>query len=166
MSRSRIRLAAGSIAGAVALIALVGVALAAKPKGGYAFTTPSSLHYRGASVSFMTSKSGKKLLKFSADLALKCKAPCGGIGGIKSFTRNSVKLKNGKFKVSGNIYGEALGGKNGRKLGTETVTGKFVSATVVKGQVTTNFNEKNKGKTNQYWGVTKSYTASGFPAAG
>ena len=54
------------------------------------------------------------------------------------------------FKVSGNIL--AI---NNTKLGTETVTGKFVNPTTVTGTVSTHAN------LGQYKGVTKSYTATG-----
>jgi hypothetical protein len=133
------------------LLAVAGIALAAKPKAGYTYSTPSTAN---PSV-FFKSASSKKLTDFSAGLALKCKLKvCGGIGGIKSFTRTSVKVsKTGTFKVTGNILAV-----NNKKLGTETVTGKFVSATKVKGKVETHAN------LGQYKGVTESYTATGTPS--
>jgi hypothetical protein len=134
------------------LLLAVGLAQAAKPKGGYRFSALSSAHH--PSVFFVTSTNGKKLLQFSAGMALKCKvAVCGGFGGVKSFTRTSVKVSNkGTFKVTGNILAT-----NNKKLGTQTVTGKFVTPTKVKGKVTTHAN------LGQYKGVTKSYTATGTP---
>jgi hypothetical protein len=138
--------------GVLLLLAVVGAALAAKPKPGYTYSTPS-----GASASvYFKSVSAKKLTEFSAGLALKCRVKvCGGFGGIKSFTRNSVKVsKAGTFKVSGNILAV-----NNKKLGTEVVTGKFVSPTKVKGKVTTHAN------LGQYKGVTKNYTATGTPSS-
>lgn len=137
---------------ALLLLACVGIALAAKPKVGYTYSTPSI----GSPSVFFKATGRTKLTEFSAGLALKCKSKtCGGFGGIKSFTRNSVKVsKKGTFKVTGNILAV-----NNKKLGTETVTGKFVSATRVTGKVTTHAN------LGQYKGVTKSYTATGTPPA-
>jgi hypothetical protein len=147
----RFRLVSILASGALLLLAVVGIALAAKPKAGYTYSTPST---GSASVSFKA-VSRTKLTDFSAGLALKCKSKtCGGFGGVKSFTRNSVKVsKKGTFKVSGNILTV-----NNKKLGTETVTGKFVSATKVTGKVTTHAN------LGPYKGVTKSYTATGTPS--
>lgn len=139
------------VSGALLLLAVVGIALAAKPKAGYTYSTPST----GSASVFFKAVSRTKLTDFSAGLAIKCKSKtCGGFGGVKSFTRNSVKIsKKGTFKVSGNILTV-----NNKKLGTETVTGKFVSATKVTGKVTTHAN------LGQYKGVTKSYTATGTPS--
>jgi hypothetical protein len=135
------------------LLLAVGVALAVKPKGSYFFAAPSSPHH--PNVSFTTIQSGKKLVSFQAALALKCKLTvCGGFGGIKSFSRSSVKVSStGTFKVSGPILSVT-----NKKLGTETVTGKFVSPTKAKGQVITHAN------LGQYQGTTESYTAKGTPA--
>jgi hypothetical protein len=143
-------LAAILAAGALLLLAVVGMALAARPKTGYTYSTSSTT---GPSVYFKAA-SAKKLTDFSAGLALKCKLKtCGGYGGIKSLTRNSVKVsKSGRFKVRGNVLTVS-----NKKLGTETVTGKFVSARKVKGKVTTHAN------LGEYKGVTKSYRATGFP---
>jgi hypothetical protein len=147
----RFRLVLILASGAVLLLAGVGIALAAKPKAGYTYSTAS---IGGPSV-FFKATSRTKLTGFSAGLALKCKSKtCGGFGGVKSFTRNSVKVsKKGTFKVTGNILAV-----NNKKLGTETVTGKFVSATRVTGKVTTHAN------LGQYKGVTRSYTATGTPS--
>lgn len=148
----RFRLVSILATGALLLLAaVVGTALAAKPKTGYTYSTPSI----GAPSVFFKAVGRTKLTEFSAGLALKCKSKtCGGFGGIRSFTRNSVKVsKKGTFKVSGNILAV-----NNKKLGTETVTGKFVSATKVTGKVTTHAN------LGQYKGVTKSYTATGMAA--
>jgi hypothetical protein len=133
------------------LPAAVGVALAAKPKAGYVYRTPST---RSPSV-FFKAVSGSKLTEFSAGLALKCKLKtCGGFGVIRSFSRGSVEVsKTGTFKVSRNILAV-----NNKKLGTETVTGRFMSATKVTGKVTTRAN------LGQYKGVSKSYTATGTPS--
>ncbi len=57
--------------------------------------------------------------------------------------------------MSGGIFAAGPNGTHGTKLGTETVTGKFVSPTTVKGKVTTHIN------LGQYKGVTKRYTATG-----
>jgi len=147
----RFRLVSIVASSALLLLAVVGIALAAKPNAGYTYSTPST----GSPSVFFKSVSGTKLTDFSAGLALKCKLKtCGGFGGIKSFTRNSVRVsKTGTFKVSGNILAV-----NNKKLGTETVTGKFVSATKVRGTVTTHAN------LGQYKGVTKGYTATGTPS--
>ncbi len=136
---------------ALLLFAVVGIALAAKPRAGDTYTTPSTR----SPLVYFKAVSRSKLTDFSAGLALKCKVKtCGGYGGIRSFTRASVKVsKSGKFKVSGNILAV-----NNKKLGTETVSGKFVSATKVTGKVTTHIN------LGQYEGVTKRYTASGTPS--
>ena len=147
----RFKLVAILASSASMLLAVVGIALAAKPHSGYTYSTPGA-----ASPSvYFKAVSGRKLTAFSAGLALKCKSKtCGGLGGIKSFTRNSVKVsKTGTFKVSGNILAV-----DNKKLGTETVTGKFVSATKVTGTVTTH------ADLGQYEGVTKKYTATGFPS--
>jgi hypothetical protein len=143
-----------SILSAGVLLLVVGLAEAAKPKGSYRFSAPSSADH--PSVYFVTSSNGKKLLQFSAGMALKCKvSACGGFGGVRSFTRASVKVSNkGTFKVTAKILAV-----NNKKLGTQTVTGKFVSPTKVKGKVTTHAN------LGQYKGVTKSYTATGIPTA-
>jgi hypothetical protein len=148
----RFRLVSILALGALLLLAAVGIALAAKPKAGYTYSTPST---KSPSV-FFKAGSRTKLTEFSAGLALECKSKtCGGFGGVKSFSRNSVKVsKKGTFKVSGNILTVS-----NKKLGTETVTGKFVSATKVTGKVTTHAN------LGQYKGVTKSYTATGTPPA-
>jgi hypothetical protein len=148
----RFRLVSVLASSVLLLLAVVGIALAAKPKAGYAYSTPST----GSPSVFFRAVSGTKLTDFSAGLALKCKSKtCGGFGGIRSFTRSSVKVSNaGTFKVSGNILAV-----NDKKLGTETVTGKFVSATKVTGTVTTHAN------LGQYKGVTKSYRATGTPSA-
>jgi hypothetical protein len=138
----------------VALLLLaVGGAMAVKPKGSYFFVAPSSPHH--PNVSFTTIQSGKKLISFQAALALKCKvAVCGGFGGIKSFSRSSVKVSStGTFRVSGPILSVT-----NKKLGTQTVTGKFVTPTKAKGQVMTHAN------LGQYQGTTESYTAKGTPA--
>lgn len=134
------------------LLVVVGIALAATPKAGYTYSTPSAT---SPSVYF-NAVSAKKLADFSAGLALQCKSKtCGGFGGIKSLTSNSVKVtKTGTFKVSGKIL--AI---NNKKLGTESVTGKFVSATKVTGKVTTHAN------LGEYKGVTKRYTATGAPSS-
>ena len=125
----RFRLVSILALGALALLATVGIALAAKPKPkpGYTYSTPIT---GSPPVSFKAG-SRTKLTDFSAGLALKCTLKtCGGFGGVRSFTRNSVKVsKKGTFKVSGNILTV-----NNKKLGTETVTGKFVSATKVTGR--------------------------------
>lgn len=160
MSKSMSRLVVGVVSGAIVLIAVVGIALAAKPKKGYDYATASA---GGVNVDF-TAVSGKKLTSFSAGLAVHCNAPCGGFGGISFFPPKSVKVKNGKFKVSAGIYGLAAGGKKGNKLGTETVTGKFVTSTKVKGKVTSHVTI-GTGPHN-YRGTTKSYTATGSPAVG
>jgi hypothetical protein len=132
------------------LLAVVGIAFAAMPTPKYTYSTPSTV---SPSVYFKA-LSKRKLTDFSAGLALKCKSTCGGFGGVRSLTFNSVKVsKRGKFKVSGNILTV-----NNKKLGTETVTGRFVSATEVKGKVTTHAN------LGQYIGVTKSYVATGTPS--
>lgn len=129
-----------------ALLAVVGVAYAAKPVAGYTYSTPTA---KSPSVYFKA-VSATRLTDFSAGLALHCKSACGGFGGIRPFTLHSVKVsKAGKFTVSGNILAV-----NNKKLGTETVTGKFVSGTKVTGKVTTHAN------LGQYVGVTKSYTAT------
>jgi hypothetical protein len=157
----RFRLLLPIAAGAMLLAA--SVALAAKPKTGSTYSSPST---RSPSV-FFKAASAKKLLKFSASEAIKCGPKVGGFGGIESQTAKSVKVsKGGTFKVSGGIYGAALGGKHGKKLGTQTVTGKFVSSTTVRGKVTTNLDEQDKGKSDACWGVTKSYTATSSPAVG
>jgi hypothetical protein len=147
----RFRLVSILASGALLLLAVVGIALAAKPKARYTYSTPTNI---SPSV-FFDAVSGTKLTDFSAGLALKCKSKtCGGFGGVKSLTRKSVKVsKTGKFKVTGNILTV-----NNKKLGTETVTGKFVNATTVKGKVTTHAN------LGEYKGVTKSYTATGTPS--
>lgn len=146
----RFRLVSILALGALVLLATVGIALAAKPKAkpGYTYSTPSAV---SPSV-FFKAGTRTRLIEFSAGLALKCKTKtCGGFGGVRSLTRNSVKVsKKGTFKVSGDILTV-----NNKKLGTETVTGKFVSATKVTGKVTTHIN------LGQYKGVTKSYTATG-----
>ncbi len=129
------------------LAVVVGTALAAKPKAGSVYSsTPSA---KSPSVYFKAA-SAEKLTSFSAGLALKCKEKvCGGFGGIRSFSRNSVAVsKTGTFKVTGNILAV-----DNKKLGTEVVTGKFVSATEVKGTVTTHAN------LGQYVGISESYTA-------
>jgi hypothetical protein len=137
---------------ALLLLAAVGIADAAKPTAAYTYSTAS-----GSSPSvYFKAVSSKKLTDFSAGLALKCKAKtCGGYGGIKSFSRTSVKVtKKGTFEVSGNILAV-----NNKKLGTETVTGKFLSATEVTGKVTTHAN------LGQYKGVTEHFTATGTPSS-
>lgn len=145
-----LRLASILASSFVLVLAVVGIALAAQPKAGYTYSTPSttspSVYFKAASA--------KKLTEFSAGLALKCKAKtCGGFGGVRSLAKNSVKVaKSGTFLVRGNILTI-----DNKKLGTETVTGKFVSATKVKGKVTTHAN------LGPYKGVTESYTATGFP---
>jgi hypothetical protein len=146
----RFRLVSILASGALLLLAAVGVALAAKPKANYTYSTASS----GSPSVFFKAASRTKLTDFSAGLALKCKSTtCGGFGGIKSLTRSSVKVsRKGTFKVSGDILTES-----NKKLGTETVTGKFVSATKVTGKVTTHAN------LGQYKGVTRRYTANGAP---
>jgi hypothetical protein len=151
---SRRRLGVAATIMVALLLVAVGMALAAKPKGSYTFTATSSAHH--PSVSFVTTSNGRKLQRFNAGLALQCKTTaCGGFGGIRSFTRSSVKVSStGTFKVSGNILAA-----NGKKLGTQTVTGTFVSPTKVKGKVTTH------ADLGQYKGVTESYTAKGSPAA-
>jgi hypothetical protein len=151
----RFRLVSSVAVGAL-LLALAGIAIAAKPKAGYTYSNGSS----SPSV-FFKAGSAKKLVEFSAGLAIKCNSnSCGGFGGVEGFTSNSVKVaSNGTFKVSGGIFGAAPGGKHGKKLGTETVTGKFVSSTEVKGKVTTHIS-LGSGP-HGYHGVTKSYTAIG-----
>jgi len=146
----RFRLVLFLVASASLLVA-VGIAFAARPTPRYTYSTPST----GNPSVYFKSVSKRKLTDFSAGLALKCKSTtCGGFGGVRSFTRTSVKVsRRGKFKVTGNILTV-----NNKKLGTETVTGKFVSATEVKGKVTTHAN------LGQYEGVTKSYTATGTPS--
>jgi hypothetical protein len=133
--------------GVLLLLTVVAIALAAKPTAGYTYSTPSattpSVYFKAVSPA--------KLTDFSAGLAIKCKSKtCGGFGGIRSFTLTAVKVsKTGTFKVSGNILAV-----DNKKLGTETVIGKFVSATEVTGEVTTHAN------LGEYEGVTKSYTAT------
>jgi hypothetical protein len=146
----RFRLVSILASGGLVLVAAGGIALAAKPKAEYTYSTPSL----GSPSVFFKAVSHKKLTDFSAGLALKCKAKtCGGFGGVKSFSRTSVRVsKKGTFKVSGDILAV-----DNKKLGTETVTGKFVSATKVTGKVTTHAN------LGQYKGVTKRYTATGTP---
>ena len=146
----RFRLLALLAAGALLLLA-VSIALAAKPKANYTYSTPT-----GSSPNvYFQAKNGKKLINFDAGMALKCTVKvCGGFGGIKSFTRASVKVsKKGTFKVSGKIVTEA-----DKKLGTQTVTGRFVSPTEVKGKVATHL------QLGQYKGVTEKFTATGTPS--
>jgi hypothetical protein len=148
-----------SILAVGALLVAAAVALAAKPKKGYTYSSgaqPPSV--------FFKAKSGKKLTDFSAGFALKCTAPCGGFGGVKSLTKKSVTVKKGKFKVSGNIYAEGPGGSNGRKLGSETVTGKFLTSTDVVGKVTTHMT-LGSGP-HAYHGTTERYSAAGAPSTG
>ncbi len=77
------------IAGLVALMMLAGVALAAKPKTGWTYSTPGP---KSPSV-FFRAKSHTKLILFNAGLAIKCKvAVCGGFGGVDSLTAKSVKV--------------------------------------------------------------------------
>lgn len=160
MSGSKSRVLTGGVAAFATLIALAGIALAAKPKPNYTFTTPS---VSTPSLYFKTSANGKKLLMFSAGLAIKCNSnTCGGFGGISGFTRNSVKVsKHGTFNVSGNILAAGAPGHQ-KKLGTETVTGKFVSPTEVKGKVTSHITIGTGP--HGYHGVTKHYTATGTPS--
>jgi hypothetical protein len=145
----RYRFVATLGSGALLVLAIVGIAVAATPKAGYVYFTGQG----SPAVSFRA-VSGTKLTGFSAGLAVRCKTrSCGGFGGIKSFTRSSVTVSaTGTFTVSGAI----LSVKN-KKLGTETVTGKFVSPTKVTGTVTTH------ATLGSYVGVTKSYTATGTP---
>lgn len=133
----------------------VGVALAVKPKGSYTFVAPSGPKH--PNVSFTTTQSGKKLVAFQAGPVLICKtSTCGGFGGLKAFTRSSVKVSaQGTFKVSGLILSVT-----NKKLGTQTVTGKFVSPTKAKGKVTTS----NLTGFTPYHGGTEAYTAKGTPA--
>jgi hypothetical protein len=149
----RFRLVSILASGALLLLAVAGLALAAKPKAGYAYYTSAT---GGPSVYFKA-VSARKLTDFSAGLALRCTLKtCGGFGGVRSFTRNSVKVsRTGTFTVSGNILTV-----NNKKLGTETVTGRFVNATTVTGKVTTHAN------LGQYKGVTRSYTAIGVRTSG
>ena len=141
----RLRLFSILVSG-TALLAVAGVARAAKPLPGYAYHTSNT---SSPSVYF-TAVSATKLTEFSAGLALHCKSTCSGFGGVRSFTIKSVKVsKAGRFTVSGNILAV-----NNRKLGTETVTGKFVTRTTVTGKVTT------RADLGSYVGVTKSYTAT------
>lgn len=138
------------LASAALLLAGAAVALAAKPKAGDIYSTPSastpSVYFKAASPT--------KLTDFSAGLSLKCKSKvCGGFGGVRSLTDTSVRVsKAGTFEVSGSILAV-----DDKKLGTETVTGKFVSATFVTGKVATHAN------LGQYKGVTKTYTATVVP---
>jgi hypothetical protein len=72
------------------LLAVVGMAIAAKPKAGDTYSTPGA---SSPSV-FFKAVSGTKLTDFSAGLALKCKTTtCGGFGGIKPFSRTSVRSR-------------------------------------------------------------------------
>jgi len=159
VSGSKSRVLAGLVAGLATLTAIGGIALAAKPKPHYTFETPS---LSSPTVYFRTGASRRKLLMFSAGLAIKCNSStCGGFGGISSFTRNSVKVtKHGAFKVTGSILGAGLPGHQ-KKLGTETITGKFVTSTEVKGKVTSDIT-LGTGPSG-YHGVTKHYTATGTP---
>lgn len=144
----------------VALIATAGVALAAKPMPSYTFSTTGAAT---PSIYFKTSNTGKKLRMFEAGLAIKCNSSlCGGFGGVSGFNLNSVKVsKHGTFSVSGDILSAGAPGHQ-KKLGTETVTGKFVSATKVTGKVTSQITI-GSGPSG-YHGVTKSYTAKGVPS--
>jgi hypothetical protein len=83
------------------------------------------------------SKNGKKLINFNAGLNVQRPESIGGFGGARSFTSGPVSVKSdGTFKVSGNLYAAGPGQK---KLGTETVTGKFVSSTKATGKVASHF---------------------------
>lgn len=129
-----------------ALLGVAGIARAARPVAGYTYHTAStaspSVYFKAASAT--------RLTEFSAGLALHCKSSCGGFGGVRSLTKNSVRVsKAGKFTVTGNILSVT-----NKKLGTETVSGKFVSGTKVIGKVTTH------ATLGTYVGVTKSFTAT------
>lgn len=163
MSTSKSRVLAGGLTtGIAALVATAGVALAAKPKPSSIFTTTGTA---SPSVYFKTSNTGKKLRMFQAGLAIRCNSSlCGGFGGVSGLTLNSIKVsKHGTFKVTGDILSAGAPGHQ-KKLGTETVTGKFVSATKVTGKVTSNIT-LGSGPSG-YHGVTKSYTAKGVPSTG
>ena len=149
----RFRFVSIPASGAVLLLAVVGMALAAKPKAHYTYSTGT----RSPSVYFQAA-SPSKLTNFTAGLALKC-APvkdCGGFGGVRGLSSRSVRVsKAGTFTVTGNITSVS-----NKKLGTEKVTGRFVNATTVTGKVTTHIT------LGPYKGVTKSYTATGAPIVG
>jgi hypothetical protein len=150
---------AGQWAGWWALAAVLGIAaipaatyaaqprqLAARPIAEDMYATPASTSPK---VSF-EAVSATQLGDFSAGLAVKCQSTtCGGFAGIRSLTMTSVKVsKKGTFKVSGDL----LTAEN-KKIETETVTRRFVSARLVKGTVTTH------AEIGGYEGVTDSYIA-------
>jgi len=155
MCRSKGRVLAGAVTGLVTLLAAVGIALAAKPTAGDTYSAEAS-----STEPFVNFKavSAKKLTDLTAGPALKCGK--GYEGGLPTgfFKRSSTKVSNrGTFKAGGKLP------DTGTKVGTETITGKFVSSTKVIGTVTTVYNEQSKGKSGTCWGVTQHYMAVGKP---
>lgn len=146
--RIRTRLVTGGVVLAIAVIAAAGLALAAKPKAGWTYTTSSQAK---VSVSFKAA-SAKRLSNFSATEATKCPPNSGGFGGVKTFTRSSVRVsRTGTFKVRGSLFFAT-----GKKIGTQTVTGRFVDGgKKATGRVVSHF------KLGSCHGTTASYTAMG-----
>jgi hypothetical protein len=142
--------AAGGVLLAVCAVT-AGIALAAHPTAGWDYSSGSSGPI--AYVSFRAA-SASKLTEFSASYGYSSKCEKSA-GGVSDLNRSSVPVsKNGTFKVQGGLDSGT------KKLGTETVTGKFVDGgKKATGELVAHSTAK------KCLDVTKKYTANGFKPA-
>jgi hypothetical protein len=91
------------IAAALALtLAVPGAAEAASPKKNAAYTGKTS---QGEVVSFVTSKSGKRVIDLATSLTYTCSGEHDGQAG--SFILDEIKVKSGKFSARQELHGTA-----------------------------------------------------------
>jgi hypothetical protein len=107
------------IAAALALtLAVPGAAQAATPKKNAGYTGTTS---QGEVVSFVTSKSGKRVIDLATALTYTCTGEHNGQSG--SFVLDTIKVKGGKFTSHQDLHGTA--DESPVQAGTGVATGSF-----------------------------------------
>ena len=96
------RTKAGIAAALTLALAAPGAAHAASPKKNAAYTGETS---QGEVVSFVTSKSGKRVIDLATALTYKCTAEHDGQAG--SFILDAIRVKGGKFTSKQDLNGTA-----------------------------------------------------------
>jgi hypothetical protein len=97
-----VRTKAGIAAALTLALAAPGVATAATPKKNAGYTGETS---QGEVVSFVTSKSGKRVIDLATSLTYKCTGEHDGQSG--SFILDTIKVKGGKFTSTQELSGTA-----------------------------------------------------------
>jgi hypothetical protein len=112
------RTQAGIAAALAIAVAAPGAANAATPQKDAGYTGTTS---QGEVVSFVTSKSGKRVIDLATSLTYRCTGEHDGQSG--SFVLDTIKVKGGRFKASQDLHGTSE--ESVVQGGTGTATGSF-----------------------------------------